>query len=108
MDLNQFFTIDMIGTMAGMTAFVMLLTQITKWIVSGTVVEKLNTKWYALFWSLIGNGAILVFSQDMNAQSIFSAIINVLLVAAAATGVFDGARTIKTTAQKKTEGESGE
>lgn len=109
MDLTQLFTIDMLGTMAGMTAFVALMTQITKYFVKGTVVEKFDTKWYGLVWSIVANIAALIFlTQDYTASSIFTCFVNTLLVAVAAFGAFDVIKTVDTNVKSKSEGVSGE
>lgn len=109
MDLTQLFTIDMLGTMAGMVAFVTLMTQITKYFVKDTAVEKFDTKWYGLVWSLVANVAALVFlTQDYTAQGIFTCFINVLMVTVAAFGAFDVIKTVDGNVKAKKEGASGE
>lgn len=109
MDLSQLFTIDMLSTMAGMTAFVALMTQITKYFVKDTAIEKFDTKWYGLVWSVVANIAALIFlTQEYTASSIFTCIVNILLVAVAAFGTFDVIKTVDTNVKSKNEGVSGE
>lgn len=109
MDLTQAFTIEMLGTMAGMVTFVILMTQITKWFVRGTKVESFDTRWYSLVWALVANVAALVFTtQDYSPLGIFTCFINILLVTVAASGTFDVGKTVGEKANSKQEGVSGE
>lgn len=109
MDLSQFFSVDILATMAGMVAFVMILTEITKHFVKGTAVEKFDTRWYGLFWSIVANVAALVFlTHDYSAQGIFTCFINILLVTVAASGTFDVGKTVKVNGEVKKEEGNGE
>lgn len=84
--MTEFFTLDWLGTAAGMVAFVALMTEVCKFLVRRPV----DPKWYCIGWAA---AAMLVSSLWLNpvtdGPGVFTAFINLLLVATAATGTFE-------------------
>ncbi len=105
MNLAEMFTVNSLGTMAGMIAFTVTLTQITKFLTTEKVLNVVSSRLIALFWSAIANIFVLLMNgNSVSVEGIFVCIVNTLLVTAASFGTFDfGAKTID-----KNEGESEE
>jgi hypothetical protein len=84
--MEQFFTLEWLGTAAGMVAFVALMVEVCKFMIPVYV----NPKWYCIGWALAAMAANVFWLNPVTAPGEwFSAAINVLLVAVAATGTFE-------------------
>jgi len=83
--MNEFFTLAVLGTFAGMVAFVSIVTQVIKQFLN------IDPKWIALFLSLLA----VVFTQivipgAITYESFFLGFANWLLVTGAAIGLYEG------------------
>lgn len=108
MDASQLFNVEMLSTMAGMVAFIMIFTQATKFFMPENLNSKIDSRFYNLFWSLVANLIVLFFvNKDYSVQSIVTALLNVILVAASASGIFDSVKAAKNS-KLSSEGVNGE
>ncbi|MEG1863102.1 MAG: hypothetical protein RR198_05790 [Oscillospiraceae bacterium] len=93
--MNEFFTVEFLGTFTGMVAFVTLVTQVVKYYVN------LDPKWISLAAAFVGQMVVqLVFLKDFSAQGVVMALFNVLAVVAASVGTFE---TVVKPVQRKLE-----
>lgn len=84
--MNEFLTLDIFGTFAGMIIFITVLTQALKYFIP----LEINPKIYAIVLSAVANVANLVFiNHTYTAESIFLMIVNIFIVAFAASGGYE-------------------
>jgi hypothetical protein len=84
--MTEFFTLEWLGTAAGMVAFVALMVEVCKFLVPVAV----NPKWYCIGWSVVAMAANALWINPVaDWPGLFAAVINALLVAVAATGTFE-------------------
>ena len=89
--MNEFVSIEILGTIAGCSAVITLLTQIFK----KYLPEKFDTKWLALIFSLIIGGLRIVYIGQYDFAGIVSGIINIFILLSVAIGIYEiGGTTI--------------
>jgi hypothetical protein len=84
--MTEFFTLAWLGTAAGIVAAVALLTQVTKFFIKAAIDPKI----YCLIWSFVFSLAVALWvTPAATAADWFSAVINMFLIASAASGTFE-------------------
>lgn len=74
--MNEFVSIEILGTIAGCSAIITLLTQVFK----KYLPEKIDTKWLALVLSMIIGGLRIIYVGQYDFAGIVSGIINVFIL----------------------------
>lgn len=86
MQINDFITVEVLGTLFGCIGLTTMFTELTK-TYAGKVVDP---KWYSLMWS-----TILVVAREFfvikifTAQAWFMCFVNILVCSAGAIGLFE-------------------
>ena len=89
--MNEFVSIEILGTIAGCSAIITLLTQVFK----KYLPEKFDTKWLALIFSFIIGGLRIVYIGQYDFAGIVSGIINIFILLSVAIGIYEiGGTTI--------------
>ena len=92
--MNEFFTWQSLGTMAGSTAAVVMVTQFVKWLsgdkIKGVQVRALS--FIIAFGSLMGAA---FFTGTLDVSIAIITVLNAVIVTLAANGLYDGASEIK-------------
>ena len=83
--MNEFISIDILGTIAGCSAIITLLTQVFKQYLP----EKIDVKWLALAFSIIIGVLRIVYIGQFDFNGIVSGIINVFVLLAVAIGIYE-------------------
>ena len=83
--MNEFVSIEILGTIAGCSAIITLLTQVFK----KYLPEKFDTKWLALIFSLIIGGLRIVYIGQYDFAGIVSGIINIFILLSVAIGIYE-------------------
>jgi len=84
--MNEFITVEVLGTFAGITAATCVLTEVIKRYIS------IDPKWIALAVAgLLCFGRALIFTGDFSAGGIFMTTVNWLVVTGSSIGLFEGA-----------------
>ena len=83
---NDFMTLDVLTTFAGLTATTMLIVQFTKFLIK----NRFGDSYVRLYGFLIALILTFVFArQGENAQGIIMTIINAIMITVAAMGVYE-------------------
>lgn len=91
--MNDFVSIEILGTMAGCSLIITLLTQIFK----RYLPEKIDTKWLALVFSIIIGVLRIFYISQFDFAGIVSGIFNIFALLAAAIGIYEiGAPAVNT------------
>ena len=94
--MNEFVSIEILGTIAGCSLIITLLTQIFK----KYLPEKIDTKWLALVFSIIIGVLRIIYLQQFDFAGITSGIFNIFVLLAGAIGIHEiinpAVATIKT------------
>ena len=91
--MNDFVSIEILGTMAGCSLIITLLTQVFK----RYLPEKIDTKWLALTFSIIVGTLRIIYIQQFDFNSIVSGIFNIFILLASAIGIHEIASPAVTT-----------
>lgn len=83
--MNEFVSIEILGTIAGCSAIITLLTQVFK----KYLPEKLDTKWLALVFSIIIGGLRMVYVGQFDFAGIVSGIINIFILLSISVGIYE-------------------
>ena len=83
--MNEFVSIEILGTIAGCSAIITLLTQVFK----KYLPEKLDTKWLALIFSIIIGGLRIVYVGQFNFAGIVSGIIKIFVLLGVSVGLYE-------------------
>ena len=83
--MNEFVSIEILGTIAGCSAVITLLTQVFK----KYLPEKFDTKWLALIFSFIIGGLRIVYIGQYDFAGIVSGIINIFILLSVAIGIYE-------------------
>ena len=83
--MNEFVSIEILGTIAGCSAVITLLTQIFK----KYLPEKLDTKWLALIFSIIIGGLRIIYVGQLDFAGIVSGIINIFVLLGVSVGLYE-------------------
>ena len=89
--MNEFVSIEILGTIAGCSAIITLLTQVFK----KYLPEKLDTKWLALIFSIIVGGLRIIYIGQYDFAGIVSGVFNMFILLAISVGIYEiGGTTI--------------
>ena len=83
--MNEFISIEVLGTIAGCSAVITLLTQVFKKFLP----EKFDTKWLALIFSVIIGGLRIIYIGQYDFAGIVSGIINIFVLLGVAVGIYE-------------------
>ena len=83
--MNEFVSIEILGTIAGCSAIITLLTQVFK----KYLPEKIDTKWLALVLSVIIGGLRIIYVGQYDFAGIVSGIINVFILLSISIGIYE-------------------
>ena len=83
--MNEFVSIEILGTIAGCSAIITLLTQVFK----KYLPEKFDTKWLALIFSIIIGGLRIIYVGQYDFAGIVSGIINVFILLSISIGIYE-------------------
>ena len=83
--MNEFVSIEILGTIAGCSAVITLLTQVFK----KYLPEKFDTKWLALIFSIIIGGLRIVYVGQFDFAGIVSGIINIFVLLGVSVGLYE-------------------
>ena len=83
--MNEFISIEILGTIAGCSAVITLLTQVFKKFLP----EKFDTKWLALIFSVIIGGLRIIYIGQYDFAGIVSGIINIFVLLGVAVGIYE-------------------
>jgi hypothetical protein len=93
--MNEFVSIEILGTIVGCSAVVTLLTQVFKRFIP----EKVDTKWLALIFSVIIGVLRIFYIAQYDFDGIVSGIINIFVLLSVAIGIYEisdtAARSVK-------------
>ena len=95
--MEDFITIEMLGTLVGCSAIVTLLTQVLKKYIPETV----DTKWLALLFSVIVGVLRIFYIADFTYAGIVTGIINIFVLLAVSVGIFEIVNTAYTSIKKE-------
>lgn len=91
--MNEFISIEILGTITGCSLIITLLTQIFK----KYLPEKIDTKWLALAFSIIVGILRIIYLQQFDFSGIVSGIFNIFVLLASAIGIHEIASPAVTT-----------
>ena len=83
--MNEFVSIEILGTIAGCSAVITLFTQVFK----KYLPEKFDTKWLALIFSIIIGGLRIIYVGQYDFAGIVSGIINIFVLLGVAVGIYE-------------------
>lgn len=83
--MNEFVSIEILGTIAGCSAVITLLTQVFKKFLP----ENVDTKWLALIFSVIIGGLRIIYVGQYDFAGIVSGIINTFVLLGVAVGIYE-------------------
>ena len=83
--MNEFISIEILGTIAGCSAIITLLTQVFKQYLP----EKFDTKWLALIFSVIIGGLRIIYVGQYDFAGIVSGIINIFVLLGVSIGIYE-------------------
>lgn len=83
--MNEFVSIEILGTIAGCSAIITLLTQVFK----KYLPEKIDTKWLALVFSVIIGVLRIVYVGQYDFAGIVSGIINMFVLLSISIGIYE-------------------
>ena len=83
--MNEFISIEILGTIAGCSAIITLLTQVFK----KYLPEKIDTKWLALIFSIIIGVLRIVYVGQFDFAGIVSGVINIFVLLGISVGIYE-------------------
>ena len=83
--MNEFISIEILGTIAGCSAVITLLTQVFKKFLP----EKFDTKWLALIFSVIIGGLRIIYVGQYDFAGIVSGVINIFVLLGVSIGIYE-------------------
>ena len=83
--MNEFVSIEILGTIAGCSAIITLLTQVFKQYLP----EKIDTKWLALVFSIVIGVLRIVYVGQYDFAGIVSGIFNVFILLSISIGIYE-------------------
>ena len=90
--MNDFISIEILGTIAGCSAIITLLTQVFKKFLP----EKFDTKWLALIFSVIIGGLRIIYVGQYDFAGIVSGVINIFVLLGVSIGIYEVGSSIGT------------
>ena len=88
--MNEFVNIEVLGTIAGCSLIITLLTQVFK----RYLPEKLDTKWLALVFSIIIGVLRIIYIHQFDFDGIVSGVINIFILLAVSIGIYEIGGTV--------------
>ena len=98
--MNEFVSIEILGTIAGCSAVITLLTQVFK----KYLPEKFDTKWLALIFSIIIGGLRIVYVGQFDFAGIVSGVINIFVLLGVSVGLYEVGASVLNKLNKLTGG----
>lgn len=89
--MNEFISIEILGTIAGCSAIITLFTQVFK----KYLPEKIDTKWLALIFSIMIGVLRIIYVGQFDFAGIVSGIFNIFILLGVAVGIYEIGNTIK-------------
>lgn len=83
--MNEFVSIEILGTIAGCSAVITLLTQVLK----KYLPETFDTKWLALVFSVIIGVLRIVYIGQYDFAGIVSGVINIFILLSISIGIYE-------------------
>ena len=83
--MNEFISIEILGTIAGCSAVITVLTQIFK----KYLPESVDAKWLALVFSIIIGVLRIIYIGQFDFAGIVSGIINIFILLGIAIGIYE-------------------
>ena len=83
--MNDFISIEILGTIAGCSAIITLLTQVFKKFLP----ERFDTKWLALIFSVIIGGLRIIYVGQYDFAGIVSGVINIFVLLGVSIGIYE-------------------
>jgi hypothetical protein len=83
--MNEFVSIEILGTIAGCSLIITLLTQVFK----KYLPEKIDTKWLALAFSIIVGVLRIIYLQQYDFNGLVAGIFNIFVLLSAAIGIHE-------------------
>ena len=102
--MNDFVSIEILGTMAGCSLVITLLTQVFK----RYLPKSIDTKWLALLFSIIIGILRIVYIQQFDFAGVTSGIFNIFVLLAASVGIYEIGDSVSTNIKTVIGGTSNE
>lgn len=83
--MNDFVSIEFLGTIAGCSSIITILTQIFK----KYLPENLDTKWLALAFSIVIGVLRIIYVGQFDFAGIVSGIINIFILLGISVGIYE-------------------
>lgn len=83
--MNEFVSIEILGTIAGCSAIITVFTQVLKQYLP----EKIDTKWLALVFSIIVGVLRIVYVGQFDFAGIVSGIFNIFILLSISIGIYE-------------------
>lgn len=83
--MNEFVSIEFLGTIAGCSSIITILTQIFK----KYLPENLDTKWLALAFSIVIGVLRIIYIGQFDFAGIVSGIINIFILLGISVGIYE-------------------
>lgn len=83
--MNDFVSIEILGTIAGCSAIITVLTQVFK----RYLPENLDTKWLALAFSIIIGVLRIIYIGQFDFAGIVSGIVNIFILLSISIGIYE-------------------
>lgn len=83
--MDNFVSIEILGTIAGCSFIITLLTQVFK----KYLPEKVDTKWLALVFSILVGVLRIIYLQQFDYAGLVSGIVNIFVLLSTAVGIHE-------------------
>ena len=83
--MSEFVSIEILGTIAGCSAIITLLTQLFK----RYLPEKVDTKWLALIFSVVIGVLRLIYVGQFDFSGIVAGIFNIFILLSISIGIYE-------------------
>ncbi len=98
--MDDFVSIEILGTMAGCSLIVTLLTQVFK----RYLPEKIDTKWLALVFSIIVGALRIVYIGQFDFNGIVAGVFNIFVLLSSSIGIYEIASPMASDIKTRLEG----
>ena len=102
--MNEFVSIEILGSIAGCSAIITLLTQVFK----KYLPEKIDTKWLALVFAVIVGILRIIYVGQFDFAGVISGIFNIFILLSTAIGIYEISDTAIDGAKKRLGGPTHE
>ena len=83
--MNEFVSIEILGTIAGCSVIITLLTQVFK----SYLPEKIDTKWLALIFSVVIGVLRIIYVGQFDFAGVVSGIFNIFVLLSVSIGIYE-------------------